>query len=124
MLTELRNVPQVPGEPKRRWYTSSLFDLIVWYRDESEIEGFQLCYRDGEDERAFTWLLDRGFSHNRVDDGEIQPEHHKMTPTLVADGLLDQENVLSMFRNESSAVDAGIVDLVAEKIREYEPRPG
>jgi hypothetical protein len=45
MLTEVQNTRQIKNEGRRRWFTDSDFDLIVWYEaDSSSIAGFQLCY--------------------------------------------------------------------------------
>ena len=121
MLKELSDVPQVPGEPRRRWFTSRGLDLIVWYGPESEPVGFRLCYREGAREHAFTWTEDRGFEHHGVDDGEARVEKHKMSPTLVTDGLFDRENLLFLFQGESQLIDPSVAALVEEKIRAYDP---
>ena len=45
MLRELRDVRQVPGESRRRWFASDYFNLIVWYDDDDEparVSGFHL----------------------------------------------------------------------------------
>ena len=86
MLTELTHVSQRQGEPKRRWFQSPDEDLIVWYAQDGSILGFQLCYDIRRGERALTWLSGRGYSHERVDDGEVVGLGHKRTPVLVPDG--------------------------------------
>jgi hypothetical protein len=60
----------VRGDYDRRWLSDDFFDLIVWYRPDDTIHGFQLCYDKPYWERALTWLSDRGFSHMEVDSGE------------------------------------------------------
>ncbi len=121
MLKELNDVTQVSGEPHRRWFTSRGLDLIVWYSPEFEPVGFRLCYREGPDEHAFTWTEDKGYEHHGVDDGEALVDKRKMAPTLVADGLVDQENLLFLFQGESQLIDPGVATLVEEKIRAYGP---
>jgi hypothetical protein len=54
MLTELSSSKKT-GEPKRRWFRSERFDLIVWLTEYERVWGFQLCYRHGGEERALTW---------------------------------------------------------------------
>ena len=82
MLREVNEVQQVPGEPRRRWFASEALDLIVWEDADRRVTGFQLCYRVDDDEKALTWRAGRGFTHNRVDDGEGRPARHKMSPVL------------------------------------------
>ena len=43
-LREIVDVRQVPGEPKRRWFSSDDIDLIVWLDDSGAPVSFQLCY--------------------------------------------------------------------------------
>lgn len=117
MLVEKQNVRQIPNEGFRRWFTDNYFDLIVWYEGE-EIVGFQLCYDKGNDEHALTWRPSSGFSHNRIDDGEI-PYAAKMTPILVADGVFDKDEIAERFRNAARKIEYEIVDLVYRKLKEF-----
>lgn len=119
MLRETRSVRQIPGESPRRWFSDDFFDLIVWYSPRSDIEGFQLCYQKGRDEKALTWFKDAGFSHNRIDNGEGRPGHHKMTPILTPDGLFDKDSILGLFKKESTEIDFTIASFVCEKMMEY-----
>ena len=118
-LTELADVQQHPGRPRRRWFRSSNEDLIVWYADNGSIVGFQLCYDRKHTERALTWKKDRGYSHDRVDDGEAVGLAHKRTPILVADGEFDASVVLERFLEAARAVPRDIVDFVSARLREY-----
>ena len=96
MLKELPEVRQVPEEPNRRWFSDDYFDLIVWLDHNGEITGFQLCYDIAGDEHALTWHEKTGFSHQRVDDGELQ-RPYKATPILVADGSFDYAAISQSF---------------------------
>jgi len=120
MLREIEDVRQFPDEGHRRWFSDRDMDLIVWYQGEASdapIEGFQLCYDKQESEHALTWYRDKGFTHNRVDDGEV-PFSSKMSPVLVADGLPPLQRILSRFEESASGVDDAVRELVREKIRE------
>ena len=44
MLTEFKGVRQREEEGIRRWFFDDYFDLIIWYDNNHQIEGFQLCY--------------------------------------------------------------------------------
>ena len=118
-MREIEPARQIADEPPRRWFIGRSFDLIVWYTPGGEIAGFQLCYRKGVDEHALTWWQGKGFSHNRIDDGEGLPDHHKMAPILVPDGTFDKEALLSRFREASREIDPDLVEFVAATVGKY-----
>ena len=119
MLKEIINVRQIPGEPRRRWFTDSYFDIIVWVGEDKDIEGFQLCYDKDMNQRALTWNKSSSYKHNRVDVGEVNPLQPKRTPLLVADGMFDSFSVAECFRNESKSIDIDIKKFVYEKLVGY-----
>jgi hypothetical protein len=119
MLKELKNVSQIPGEPQRRWFADDFFDLIVWYDDQNDISGFQLCYNKEMDERAITWKRRSSYTHHRVDDGEAKPQR-KATPILVADGKFDYKVIADRFMKESKKIDQAVFEFILEKILLYE----
>jgi hypothetical protein len=94
----LRNKPirSVQGDSDRRWLSDDYFDLIVWYDSTQQIQGFQLCYDKSGRERALTWKLKHGFSHEAIDGGESKPTANR-TPILIADGPFPAEDVTCEF---------------------------
>jgi hypothetical protein len=100
----LREIParQVPGEPPRRWFTSSDIDLFVWIDDEGAATGFQLCYDKQSREHALTWTEAAGYTHMGVDGGESRPGRYKGTPILVANGCLDVQSILDRLREQGA----------------------
>lgn len=124
----LREIPlarQHPGEPKRRWFTSSGIDLFVWVDDGGTPTGFQLCYDKASREHALSWTAERGFSSMAVDGGESRPGRYKGSPILVIDGAFDARRILEKFRHEASAVPVAIVQMVEAKLGQLvEPCPG
>jgi len=121
MLQEVARARQIPGEPRRRWFTSPALDLIVWYQPNNRILGFQLCYQKDDNEHALTWLKGQGFSHKKVDDGESPGDRFKKTPLLVPDGNVDVPKILTIFEQQSENLDPEIRELVSTRIREYDP---
>jgi hypothetical protein len=119
VLKEYSGVQQAAGQRPRRWFHSQDEDLIVWYAGDGSIHGFQLCYDKQRSERALTWLPDRGFSHDRVDDGEGSPLTYKRTPMLVADGVFDVHAMLERFPQIAAALPREVFDFVGGKLREY-----
>ena len=92
MLTELVKVQQRPGEPQRQWFQSRDEDLIVWFAGDGSVLGFQLCYDRSSTEKAFIWMRGKGFSHDKVDDGEGGGGMtYKRTPILVPYLMLEQQ---------------------------------
>jgi len=118
MLTEIHNARQVEGEGFRRWFTDDYFDLIVWYGDQGDMLGFQLCYDKLGKERALTWTHEHGFQHNRIDAGEV-PGSPKMTPIVVSDGAFNRDPVAERFRSASTGIEASIAGFVYETVKRY-----
>ena len=120
MLKEVPDCRQITGEPSRRWFTDGEFDLIVWYQAGDKIIGFQLCYNKKKSERAITWMLEKGYSHNKVDTGEMYGyKTDSFTPVLVADGVFDVRKVTGQFKHISQNIDTAIVEFVLSKLEEY-----
>jgi hypothetical protein len=115
MLKELTDVRQVSNEPERRWFADDYFDLIVWFDKRGQVIGFQLCYDIPGEEHALTWREQTGFSHQRVDDGELQ-RPYKATPILVQDGSVDYAAISRLFEERSSAIDEKVAKFVLDKI--------
>lgn len=118
-LRELSDTRQVPGEPRRRWFSSPELDLIVWVDDADQPVGFQLCYDKQSGERALTWRAGRGFDHAAVDNGEGMPTKYKGTPILVADGVFNSRRVSEIFCKASASVPAPIRRFVTETLARH-----
>ena len=121
MLSEIRNPRQIEGEGRRRWFTDEYFDLIVWHDESGELAGFQLCYDKPREERALSWRAGRGYSHERVDDGEI-PGRAKMSPVLVPDGIFARDDVAARFLEASADIDRDIRTFVYDRLQQF-PEP-
>ncbi len=120
MIRELSDLRQVQDEPPRRWFADDYFDLIVWGGDRGAIVGFQLCYDKSGDEHALTWHINTGFSHQRVDDGEMK-RPYKATPILVEDGFFDVAAISRLLKEHSRTMDEKIARFVLDKISSYQP---
>ena len=117
-LIEFANVRQIPGEPRRRWFTCEDLELVVWCDESDGPVGFQLCYKNGGSEYALTWDPDRGFSHKIIDDGERRPGKHKATPILVAAAPGSARLIHERFAQVSAGLPAKIAEFVGKKLRE------
>lgn len=123
MLQEVKNVSQYKGEPFRRWFFSAKVDLTVWYDKLENIVGFQLCYRKERGEKALTWKMDKGYAHQTVDDGEIEPFEPKGIPILINDGVFDQNKITLFFEEQASNLDNSLRNFVIEKLKSYPNYP-
>lgn len=123
MLCEQQNVSQHEGEPRRRWFYSQGMDLILWQDEGKAPTGFQLSYEHSARlpvaRKILTWLMDRGFTHETLDEGEDRPFRYKMSPVAVPDGVFNQGEVLERFLKESEEIDNDVREFVAEKLRQY-----
>lgn len=117
-LTEVRDVRQVPGEPRRRWFESPDFDLVIWCDASGAPKAFQLCYDKTGAEHALTWHPGSGTEHMAVDPGEDVGLGYKRAPTLVADGQVDVVRVRQRFIEASGRLPPDIVAFVCAKLRD------
>jgi hypothetical protein len=118
MLKE-NNRAESEGE-SRSWFSDEYLDLIVWTEPDGSISGFQLCYDKGRQERALTWIKNKGFAHERVDDGEDNPSKNS-TPILVPDGVCPLRELTDIFSQKSVAIDPLVRSFVMQKLAEYGP---
>lgn len=121
-LQEVQAASQVPGEPRRRWFTSRELDLIVWLDESGHPSAFQLCYDKPHAERALTWKPQTGFRHSAVDDGEADGLRYKATPILVSDGDFPSGRVGAMFAQAGVHLPPDIEAFVSSKLRDYPNR--
>ncbi len=121
MLREIpiKKVRQIKGEPKRRWFVDDDFDLIVWQGNWKKLVGFQLCYTRENEQKALTWMEDKGFFHNTVDEGEDKPGKPKGVPILLPDGIFDFKVVAEEFRKQSADIKKSVSEFVYDKLVNY-----
>lgn len=92
-------------------------ELIVWYRGEEELDGFQLCYPGADRrERALTWRVGRGFSHAMVDAGDARPDKN-LTPVLVPDGAVPWAKLETEFAVRAAGIEPAVRDFVIERMK-------
>ena len=118
MLREIINTMQVRGEPRRRWFASESFDLMVWLSEIEEVIGFQLCYGKSKSEHAVTWRAEGdSLAHMVVDDGEAGGGgRYKSTPILTPCGEWDPEQLLREFLKVTDMLPEEIMDLVVRQL--------
>lgn len=116
-MEEVLETRQVPGEPRRRWFASLDFDLIVWCDTAGAPIAFQLCYDKGRAEHAITWEPATGLLHNAVDDGELHIGlRYKATPVLAPDGAFELDRIAERFAAESRDLPPDIAAFVTARL--------
>lgn len=118
MLREIMETSQKPGEPKKRWFTSSTMDVFVWFSDHDEIVSYQFTYNKPGDEKAIVWSKEKGFSHLGVDDG-ANPGKHPGSPLFVADGTLNPRKIITMLQKDEGELTPWIKDFIVSGIEEH-----
>lgn len=118
MLREILNTKQIRGEPRRRWFASDSFDLIVWLGEIEELIGFQLCYGKSKSERAVTWQIEGDkLTHMMVDDGEAGGGgNYKSTPILTPGGEWNPEQLLRDFVKVADMLPPEVIALVVHQL--------
>ncbi len=116
-LIELKGTQQIAGERRRRWFSSTAMDLIVWYDEGDSIAGFELYYDKNIREHVFIWRANSGFTHLAVDDGEQKPVlNYKEAPILIPDGYIDPNRIRNLFEGACENLPAEVVTLVRQKL--------
>ncbi|MGE5490302.1 MAG: hypothetical protein ACM31P_03355 [Actinomycetota bacterium] len=118
-MREIPHVRQIPGEPKRRWFSSKDFDLILWLAEDHGFSGFELCYDKSFGEHSIIWTRASGFRHMAVDDGEQRYGKHKASPVLVPDGVFDVRLVHAAFAEASTSLPTEVSQFVLEALESY-----
>jgi len=116
MLREFVHVKQERRKGRRRWFESDGFELVVWFDQADQLEGFQLCYDFGRGEHALTWRPVVGFAHSAVDSGDNPRGGSKRTPILIPDGNVPWEDLMARFAERSASLEPGLRQLISARL--------
>lgn len=116
MLRQLK--VKTKEQRKKIWFSDSSHDLFVWLGNDHQPVGFQFTYDKHRGEHCLSWSAAHGYSHSRIDDGEITPGKYKMTPVLVADGDFDAGDIANRFERISRDLDTELRQFISDRIRE------
>jgi hypothetical protein len=114
VLEEFKNVRQEPGR-RRRWFQGNLCELVVWYRTDGPVEGFQIHYYSGNEQRALTWRAGEGFTHSLVDNGSGSPLKN-VAPILLPNGGIPWAEVIGEFDGGSTTLEADLRAFVLQRL--------
>ncbi|MBI2510908.1 MAG: hypothetical protein HYV96_02925 [Opitutae bacterium] len=117
VLAEFKQVKQEASGGRRRWFEDEAMELIVWYRGDGAVDGFQLCYPGADRrERALTWRTVGGFSHALVDSGDTRPDKN-LTPVLTPDGVVPWAKIETEFGARAAELEPELREFVAGHLR-------
>ena len=89
MLRELKNIRQIDGERRRRWFADDEMDLILWFSPEKRLDGFEICYDKLGGTRTITW------KNIRTGDGT-------MKSILMSENALERKRIQDMLASSFS----------------------
>jgi hypothetical protein len=118
MMYQITNAKEFDGDRRIRWYTDEYFDLVTWLGPDDSITAFQLVYNRYRQPYALTWNSERGYLHEKVDDGEWGGRM-KMSPILLPDGIFHNDDVASEFFKRSRGLEPTVADFVYERLKTY-----
>lgn len=117
MFTEIATRRTHSQGYRRRWFQSESMDLYTWQDEANALLGFQLAYDRRADQRAITWIRDRGYFHARIDEnirGLVAS-----TPLLQPEGGFDARRTHAEFMNAAAGLEADIAFFVSRKLAAY-----
>lgn len=117
MFTEIATRRTHSQGYRRRWFQSESMDLYTWQDEANVLLGFQLAYDRRADQRAITWIRDRGYFHARID--EDMRGLVASTPLLQPEGGFDAYRTHAEFMKAAAGLDADIALFVSRKLRAY-----
>jgi hypothetical protein len=93
-------------------------DLFVWIDESGEVISYQLSYDKPHAEKALSWSVERGLSHDDVDDGS-RPGRHPGSPLLVADGEFAARRVLALFQANADQLENDLQAFIVSGISRH-----
>lgn len=112
LLQEIRDITQIEGEPRRRWFTDPVLDIYVWFDDEDDVIQFQICYDKGPGEQALTWRRGEGIVHHSVDDGESGIYRMKSTPVITGNTGYDPARIAGLIRQHGGTLEHYLYEFI------------
>ena len=115
MLRAIKTDKDDSNHLKRLWFSDQDNDLFIWLDNEIPV-AFQFSYNKQQDEHTINWGAQRGYSHERIDNGEADISNYKMTPIMVPNGALNQQRVSQIFKSISQNIEPELARFVCLKL--------
>lgn len=104
------------GDQQRLWFSDTDHDLFVWLDTTRQVASFQFSYNKLRNEHIIVWDRDKGYSHDKIDNGEVANGHYKMTPIMVPDGDADYAELAAKFKQVSREIDPSLADFIYQTL--------
>ena len=117
MFTEIATRRTHSQGYRRRWFQSESMDLYTWENEANVLLGFQLAYDRRADQRAITWIRDRGYFHARIE--EDMRGLVASTPLLQPEGRFDAPRTHAEFLKAAAGLDPDTALFVSRKLSAY-----
>ena len=116
MLRLIKTNKQSINHLQRLWFTDNQHDLFVWLTANDTPVCFQFSYNKLHDEHTLNWHRHRGYSHEKIDNGEHTPGNYKMTPIMIPDGEINREKITRLFQSISQDIEPELATFIQHKI--------
>ena len=103
-------------DQQRLWFSDTDHDVFVWLDNNGQVVSFQFSYNKLHNEHIIVWHKDKGYSHNKIDNGEAANGHYKMTPIMIPDDEADFSKLAAEFKHISSELDSSLTDYIHQKL--------
>ncbi len=103
MLRELKNIKQIEGEPRRRWFADEELDLILWYNSDKRLDGFEICYDKLAGSKSITWKT-------------IQTVEGLSKSILVSNSFHDRERIRNMLADRSDNLEHHLRKFILDRL--------
>ena len=115
MLREIKTDKHSSDPLQRIWFSDQDNDLFIWLDDETPV-AFQFSYNKRQDEHTLNWQAQRGYSHQRIDNGEDDSTNYKMTPIMIPNGMIDRDQISHIFKSISHEIEPQLAEFISRKL--------
>lgn len=112
---ELKHSRQRADEPRRKWFTTTRQDLLVWFDDNEAITAFRLTYEWDGKLFSLHWDAETAFVHSNIDTGDRGGGWSKSS-LLTRTKLPPKADLADQFRVQANDIDPRVRDFVAAKL--------
>ncbi len=107
------------SDQQRLWFSDDNYDLFVWLDNNRHVISFQFSYNKLHNEHIIVWHRDKGYSHDRIDNGEPGDGSYKMTPIMVPNGMADYAKLAEEFRLVSNHIEPALAHFIYTKLSTF-----
>ena len=115
MLRAIKTDKHSSDHLHRLWFSDHDNDLFIWLNYKEPV-AFQFSYNKQQNEHTLNWEVQKGYSHQRIDNGEDDTANYKMTPIMVPNGMIDRDQISQIFKSISQNIEPQLARFVSQKL--------